>query len=163
MAGDLGTAIIGLAGALIGSGISTGATILLAVRKEKSEANLLTISEARELMIAARLFESELAYARATIAVILKSKSYFTEEYMLSTVAWETNKTIFAKATADDDWLILTRAGESMHDYNILTRAGTRRSFDDGDDQALANMLKNIEKARLLCLIKGARREGDAS
>ena len=124
-------AIIGLAGVLVGSAITTGANYLLAVRKETAEAAEHRIARASELKTAARLVTNEFLVAHAAATILVDKKRWVPEVFKFSLDAWQRDKEILARELQLQDWnavMVAALAVEHFRIFHVLPRSGDEAS-----------------------------------
>jgi hypothetical protein len=101
---DLGPAIIGFGGVLVGSVISTGANWLLVVRKERADQRKETLARANELKTAARLIHGDLALLGAAIDATIRVKIWPSQANEFPMTEWNKHKEVLASELKNEDW-----------------------------------------------------------
>jgi hypothetical protein len=102
-------ACIGLLGVLIGGMITAGANFVLAVRRERVEAERDRRSHAIEIRRAARLIIMELRLGEATAQLYIDKRYWWDHsDIQLKTDAWQKYGDIIAPILSDAEWLAVS-------------------------------------------------------
>jgi hypothetical protein len=134
-------AIIGLAGVLVGSAITTGTNYFLVVRKENAEAAQDKLARVGELKTAARLVANKFFVAHAAATILADKKSLVPKEIIFTLDAWQRNKGILARELQLRDWnavMVAALAVEHFRSFLLMPR-----SSDDASD-AMAESGKTV-------------------
>jgi hypothetical protein len=134
-------AIIGLAGVLVGSAITTGTNYFLAVRKENAEATEHRLARASELKTAARLVANEFLVAHAAATILADKKRWMPKEIMFTLDAWQRNKGTLARELQLQDWNVVMVAALAVEHFRSVQLMP--RSSDDVSD-AMAESGKTV-------------------
>jgi hypothetical protein len=134
-------AIVGLLGVVVGAVITTGTNYVLAVRKERAEADQRERSRANKLKTAARLIANEFFTARAAARTLVEKKSWVPTEIKFPLDAWQRDRDVIALELPLKDWNAVEIAALAVEHFRNFHTAP--RSSDDASD-AMAEIGKPV-------------------
>ncbi|MBV8337622.1 MAG: hypothetical protein JO358_19730 [Alphaproteobacteria bacterium] len=141
----LEVASIGVVGVLLGSVISTAANVILAVRRERVEAQRDERNGASDLKIATRLISEELGIARAAVEDSFERKRW--SPTTLRTDAWQKYKSTVASEATDQEWFELTIADVRLEILNVILPANPLGAISESTLEELPRVLRDITTA----------------
>ena len=141
----LEVASIGVVGVLLGSVISTAANVILAVRRERVEAQRDERNGASDLKIATRLISEELGIARAAVEDSFERKRW--SPTTLRTDAWQKYKSTVASEATDQEWFELTIAYVRLEILNVILPANPLGAISESTLEELPRVLRDITTA----------------
>jgi hypothetical protein len=138
---------IGLLGVLIGGIITAGANFVLAVRRERVEAERDHRSHAIEVKRASRLILVELVGAEATTKICVEKRRWWDHpDIQLKTEAWRKYSDVIAPALSDAEWFDVSLAFSAIHQ---LLESPREPEITDSLAEQIIPMLRDIQKGRL--------------
>jgi hypothetical protein len=150
---DAATAIIvagiGLFGVLVGGMITAGANFVLAVRRERVEAQRDRRSNAIEVKRASRLIVLELSGAEVSAKICVEKRRWWVDpNIQLKTEAWRKYGDVLAPALSDAEWRAVSIAFVAVQQLLSNTEI-TVLEITDTLAAGISIMLRDIQNGRL--------------
>ena len=115
------TALVGLAGVLVGALITGGFNFLVALRKERADAAAERKRHDVEVRRAARLIDDDLHAAAAAARWCVEHKVFPVQELTtLGTLGWQQYRVVLASELSDIDWQSVTVAVAAIDALQML-------------------------------------------
>jgi hypothetical protein len=138
---------IGLFGVLVGGMITAGANFVLAVRRERVEAQRDRRSNAIEVKRASRLIMLELSGAEVTAKICVEERRWWDDPNIdLKTEAWRKYGDLLAPALSDAEWIAVSIAFVNIQ---RLSHAKITVEITDTLAAQISYHFREIQKGRL--------------
>jgi hypothetical protein len=147
-------AIVALVSTIVGATIGAATNYVLAVRRERADAERDSRNHAIEVKRAARLIDFELAKAQALAAMSIEKRRWVdADDAELSTEAWQKYGGTIAPDLSNRDWHTVTIAFvavEHIKGSRALYIGGDlrERPISDGNAEGVAPMLRHVTLGR---------------
>lgn len=108
--------MVGLIGAVVGGGLTSGATLGVEIYRSRAARLVRQRAEAAEMHKSVRLVAEELLEAVFMLDIAIEEREWWPREERLPTEAWQEHRSTLALALNDDEWSWLSNS------YSILAR-----------------------------------------